>query len=177
MRRLPFKAFLIFLRNELKNVTQLNLLFQSDNVEPTKLFKDLFLLYKNLLKRLVVPSQLEKLVDSELVEFNFRKHLMHTASMYFGFDFQNISQELEEKDLLDVRERCKSFLCCLAQEIQKRLPDNLSVLKIVADLHPKVATSQVKPNIKPILNHIHRFHIYGNTNDIESEWHQLSNKT
>ncbi|KAK0070873.1 hypothetical protein PV325_013956, partial [Microctonus aethiopoides] len=101
MRRLPFKAFLIFLRNELKNVTQLNLLFQSDNVEPTKLFKDLFLLYKNLLKRLVVPSQLEKLVDSELVEFNFRKHLMHTASMYFGFDFQNISQELEEKDLLD----------------------------------------------------------------------------
>ncbi|KAK0169172.1 hypothetical protein PV328_012378, partial [Microctonus aethiopoides] len=73
----------------------------NDNVEPTKLFEDLFLLYKNLLKRLVVPSQLEKLMDSELVEFNFQKHLMHTASMYFGFDFQNISQELEEKDLLD----------------------------------------------------------------------------
>lgn len=177
MRRLPFKAFLIFLRNELKNVTQLNLLFQSDNVEPTKLFEDLFLLYKNLLRRLVVPSQLEKLVDSELVEFNFQEHLMHTASMYFGFDFQNISQELEEKDLLDVRERCKSFLSCLAEQIQKRLPDNLSMLKTVADLHPKIATSQVKPDLKLILNHIHRTHIYGNKNDIESEWHQLSNKT
>ncbi|CAH0556657.1 unnamed protein product [Brassicogethes aeneus] len=154
MRRLPFKAFLIFLKNELKNVTQLNLLFQSDDVEPTKLFKDLFLLYKNLLKRLVVPKQLEKLVDSEQVDFNFQELLMHTASMYFGFDFQNISQELEAIDLSDVRERCKNFLCCLAEQIQKRLPDNLSMLKTVAELHPKVATSQVKPDIKPILNHI-----------------------
>lgn len=176
MRRLPFKAFLIFLKNELKNVTQLNLLFQSDNVEPTKLFEDLFLLYKNLLRRLVVPAQLEKLVYSELVEFNFKEHLMHTGSIYFGFDFQNISQELDERDLLDVRERCKNFLCCLAEQIQKRLPNNLSILKMVADLHPKVATSQVKPDIIPILNHIQRNHIYGDKNEIESEWHQLSNK-
>lgn len=177
MTRLPYKAFLIFLKNELKNVTQLNLLFQSDNVEPTKLFDDLFLLYKNLLRQLVIPSQLEKLVDSELIEFNFKEHLMHTASMYFGYEFQNFSQELEVNDLSDVRERCKNFLCCLAEQIQKRLPDNLSVLKIAADLHPKVATSQVKPDIKPILDHIQRTHIYGNKNDIESEWHQLNNKT
>ncbi|XP_074026139.1 zinc finger protein 862-like isoform X2 [Leptinotarsa decemlineata] len=177
MRRTPFKALLIFLRNELKNVTQLNLLFQSDNVEPTKLFEDLLLLYKNMLRRLVVPSQLEKLVDSELVEFNFREHLMHTASIYFGFDFQTVSQELEEQDLLDVRERCKNFLICFAEQIQKRLPDNLSMLKTVADLHPKVATSQVKPDLKQILSHIHRTHIYDNKNDIEFEWQQLSNKT
>lgn len=103
------KLFLIFLKNELKNVTQLNLLFQSDNVEPTKLFEDLFLLYKNLLQRLVVPSHLEKLVDSELLEINFKDHLMHTALMYFGFDCQNISQ-LAPGDLLDVKERCKNFL-------------------------------------------------------------------
>lgn len=132
----------------------LNLLFQSDNVEPIKLFEDLFLLYKNLLKRLVVPSQLEKVVDCELVEFDFQQHLMHTTSIYFGYDFQIISQELEESDLLDVRERCKNFLCRLTGEIQQRLPDNLTTLKMIADLHPKVATSQVKPNIKTILNFI-----------------------
>lgn len=176
MDRLPYKAFLIFLKNELKKVTQLNLLFQSENVEPTKLFEDLFLLYKNLLKRLVVPSYLDKLVDSELVEFDFKNHLMHTASMYFGFDFHDISQKLPPRDLPDVKERCKNFLCCLAEQIQKRLPENLSMLKIIADLHPKVATSQVKPDIKLILNHIQRTHIYGNKNDVESEWLQLSNK-
>ncbi|XP_053596147.1 uncharacterized protein LOC128668022 [Microplitis demolitor] len=165
MRRLPFKALLLFLQNELKHVMQLNLLFQSNHVEPVKLFEDLFLLYKNLIKRLVVPSQLEKLVDSELVEFNFREHLMHTASMYFGFDFHTISRELEKKDLLDVRERCKTFLCSLAEQIQKRLADNLSLLKTIADLHPRVATSQVKPDIKPIFNYIQRTHIYG------KKWH------
>lgn len=50
------------------------------------------------------------------------------------------------------------------------------MLKTIADLHPRVATSQVKPDIKPILNHIQRTHIYGKKNDIESEWQQLSNK-
>ena len=60
MRRLPFKAFLVFLESELKNITNVNKLFQSDNVEATKLFEDVFLLYKNLLQKLVVPSQLKK---------------------------------------------------------------------------------------------------------------------
>ena len=116
-------------------------------------------------------------MDCELVEFDFQQHLMHTTSSYFGYDFQIISQELEESDLLDVRERCKNFLCRLTGEIQQRLPDNLTTLKMIADLHPKVATSQVKPNIKTILNFIQRTNIYGNKNDIESEWFQLSNKT
>lgn len=48
---------------------------------------------------------------------------------------------------------------------------------MIADFHPKVATSQVKPDISKILNYIQRTHIYGNKNDIESEWLQLSNKT
>lgn len=170
MDRLPSKAFLVFLKNELKTVSQLNLLLQSDNVEPTRLFEDLFLLYKNLLQRLFIPSYLEKLVDSELVGFNFKEHLMHTASMYFRFNFQTISQELRANDLSDVGERCKNFLCCLVEQIQQRLPENLSMLKIISDLHPRVATSQVKPDLKPILSPIQRTHIYGNKNDVESEW-------
>lgn len=88
---------MIFLQNELKYVTQLNLLFQSKNVEPIKLFEDLFLLYKNLLRRLVVPSQLEKLVDSELIEFNFREHLMHTASMYLVLTFIPYYKNLKKR--------------------------------------------------------------------------------
>lgn len=164
---------MIFLKNELKSVIQLNTLFQSDNVESLKLFEDLFFMYKSLLKRLVVPSQLEIVLDCELVKFNFGQHLMHTTSMYFGYDFQTISQELKESDLLDVRERCKGFLCRLTQEIQQQLPDNLTILKTIADLHPKVAVSHVKPNIKPILKFIQRTHIYGNKNYIESEWLQV----
>lgn len=55
MKRLPFKAFLVFLKCELKNVIQLNMLFQSDHVDPTKFFEDFFLLYENILDKIGVP--------------------------------------------------------------------------------------------------------------------------
>ena len=52
--------------------------------------EDLFLLYKNLLHRLVVTSYLDELVESELVEFNFKDQLLQKGSMYFGFDFHEM---------------------------------------------------------------------------------------
>ena len=74
MKRLPFHAFLVFLKNELKAITQLNQLFQSNQVEPVKLFEDLFLLYKNLLQKIVVPAQLQKVDDSELTTVLLKNH-------------------------------------------------------------------------------------------------------
>lgn len=176
MRRPSFKAFLTFLKNELKQTIELNILLQSDNVEPTKLLEDLFLLYKSLLKKLVLPCQLEKIDDDSIVDFNFRAHLMHTSAMYFGYDFHRLCDKLEEKDFMDVKERCKKFLCTLAEEIQKRLPNNLSTLKMMAHLHPKVATSKLKPTLKNIVTNHVRPQIWGNINDIESEWDNLSTK-
>ncbi|KAH0557593.1 hypothetical protein KQX54_008828 [Cotesia glomerata] len=75
----------------------------------------------------------------------------------------------ELKDLKDVKERCKNFWCVLASEIQSRLPDNLNVLKMMANLHPKVATSQVKPSLNDILKSFNRTALYGNKDDVESE--------
>lgn len=116
MKKLPYKAFLIFLRNELKTITQLNQLFQSNQVEPVKLFED-FLLYKNLLPKIVVPAQLQKIKDNELVKFDFHSHLMHTSSIYLGYDFESLSQKNDSRDLPDIRERCKNFLVVLAEQI------------------------------------------------------------
>lgn len=177
MSRAPYKAFLVFLKSELKNVVQLNMLFQSDNIEPTKLFEDLYLLYKNLLNKIVVPGRLQKVSDDDLVSFDFKSHVMHTAAINFGYNFECIAKNINPTDLEDVRERCKSFLIELAENIQIRLPDNLSVLKTLADLHPKVATSQLKPNLNNILTQFHRTSLYGNKNDIESEWNNLHNKS
>lgn len=176
MKRLPFKAFLVFLKCELKSITQLNLLFQSDHVEPVKLLEDLFLMFKSLLQKLVVPSSLQKFGDRDLTDFDFQSHLMHTSAMYFGFEFHSIAQNIVERDLADVKERCKKFLCTLALEIQKRLPDNLSVLRTISNLHPKIALSQVKPSLNDIFTKFHRTHLYGNKSDVESEWNQLHNK-
>ncbi|CAG5109293.1 Protein of unknown function [Cotesia congregata] len=102
MSRLPYKAFLIFLKSELKIVTQLNVLFQSDNIEPT------------------------------------------------NYEFRSIAEYLNPTDLKDVKERCKNFWCVLESEIQSRLPDNL--------------------------NSFDRTALYGNKDDVESEWNKLQNK-
>jgi len=172
---LPYKAYLIFLRSELKSITQVNKLFQSNQVEPLKLFEDLFLLYKSLLQKIIVPAQLQKVNDSELANYDFHPYIMHTSSIYFGYDFESVAQALNKNDLTDVRERCKNFLVILAEQIQFRLPENLSVLKVIANLHPKTATAQVKPTLEKILGEISR-EVYGSKPDIEKEWQQLHNK-
>ncbi|KAH0567801.1 hypothetical protein KQX54_014093 [Cotesia glomerata] len=88
-----------------------------------------------------------------------------------------LERDDELKDLKDVKERCKNFWCVLASEIQSRLPDNLNVLKMMANLHPKVATSQVKPSLNDILKSVNRTALYGNKDDVESEWNKLQNKS
>ena len=51
---------------------------------------DEVLFYTNLLHRLVVTFYLDELVESELVEFNFKDQLLQKVSMYFGFDFHEM---------------------------------------------------------------------------------------
>ncbi|CAG5090262.1 Similar to ZNF862: Zinc finger protein 862 (Homo sapiens), partial [Cotesia congregata] len=62
-----FKLFLVFLYSNLKLLTNLNKLFQSNDIEMFKLLDDLFFLYKSILQQIVVPSQLEKIKDDDLV--------------------------------------------------------------------------------------------------------------
>lgn len=101
---------------------------------------------------------------------------LHTSSIYLCYDFESVAKRIEERDLIDVRERCKNFLVILAEQIQNRLPENLSVLKMMANLDPKITMSQVKPGLKEILTNISRTHVYGVKQDIENEWCQLQNK-
>lgn len=46
---------------------------------------------------------------------------MHTASVYFGFDFQDMAYKIVSRDLSDDKEKCKNFICCLAAQIKKDL--------------------------------------------------------
>ena len=96
--------------------------------------------------------------------------------MYFGYEFHILAEKIDKEELTDVKERCKSFLIILANEIKKRLPANLATMKIISNLHPKIATSQIKPDIKDVLMQFNRVNIYGIKNETEAEWNQLQNK-
>lgn len=163
LSRLPYKAFLIFLKSVIKIATQLNVLFQSVNIEPTKLYEDLFLMFKSLFQK--IPAQLQKIRDSELATFNFTTHLMHPSSISFSHEFQCVAEYLNPTDLKDFKERFKNL----------RLPENLRILKMMANLHPKVATSQAKSSLNNVPKSLDRTALYGNKDD--DEWNKLQNKS
>ncbi|KAL1487982.1 hypothetical protein ABEB36_015362 [Hypothenemus hampei] len=176
MNNVELKAFLVYLKYELRSVIQLNLVFQGDTtVEPTKVFDDLYSLYKNLLQKIVVPSQLEKVRDANLIEFDFIKYLMHSSSIYFGYDFHEITKNINPTTLSLMKETCKTFLVRLAEQIRLRLPENLETLKMISNLHPKIATSQVRPQLTNVIEKFQRNDVFGDKNFIESEWNQLQN--
>jgi len=69
---------------------------------------------------------------------------MHTDSMYFGYEFDLIAKILISQDKENVQKRCKNFIVQFCKQLQKRLPDNLTILEQINIFSPEIATSQKK---------------------------------
>ncbi|XP_037943395.1 E3 SUMO-protein ligase KIAA1586-like [Teleopsis dalmanni] len=136
---------------------------------------ELELLFSIVRKQDKFPAQLQNIEDNEITNFDFHPYLMDTSSIYLGYDFESAAQNINASDLTEIRQRCKNFLVVLAEQIQNRLPENLSILKMMSNLDPKVATSQVKPGLQEFFK-IYRTDVFGVKQDVENEWHQLQNK-
>lgn len=168
-----YKAYMVFLKSILQVICKTNLLFQSDDVSSFKLFQDLSLLLKSMLKKIVVPDQLKKISDEQLINYDFEQYLMYTDSMYFGYEFDLIAKTLVPQDKENVKKGCKNFIIQFCKQLQKRLPDNLAILEQINIFSPEIATSQKKSNIINIVKSFNRFPI-----DIcQQEWECISNKT
>ncbi|KAI5638384.1 sugar transporter domain-containing protein [Phthorimaea operculella] len=176
MRSSVFKCYLTFLSAQLKPITTLNMLFQSENVESVKLLEDVYLLLRGILQKIVVPAQLEKVNDKDLITFDFKAYLMHTSAISLGYETENLLRQISETESRELRERCKNFLVTLCSEVQNRTPEHIHVLKSVALLTPQIATSQAKPSITPFLEIFQREEVYGNKTEAESEWYNLHHK-
>lgn len=79
---------------------------------------------------------------------------------------------MKQEEIDSVKERCKKFIITFCKQLQKRLPDNLSILETINIFSPATATSQQKPNIIRIANLFTRFSV-----DLcQHEWENISNK-
>ncbi|XP_011058749.1 PREDICTED: uncharacterized protein LOC105148626 [Acromyrmex echinatior] len=80
------KNLFSFLSSILSKVTAINKLFQSDNVDPLKLFDDLMLY--SLLQKIVIPQHLKKKTRRQNLEhFELRQYLMSTNCLNLGYEF------------------------------------------------------------------------------------------
>lgn len=144
------KLFLTFLSRSLKGVIGLNKLFQSDSVDPVKLFEDLNDVLHTILQTLVVPSQLQKVSRYDQANFDFKKYCMPLHCINFGYDFNNLTAGMRDETVGQIKERCKQFLIVLCSELQKRVPENIKILEKISMFSLQVSSSQVKPDITEI---------------------------
>lgn len=167
-----YKAYLVFIKSTLVVICKTNVLFQGENISPLILFQDLMLLLKGMLKKIVVPAQLQKISDSELVNFCFDNYVMSTSAIYFGYDFELIIKNMKQEEVHSVKERCKNFIVIFCKQLQKRLPNNISILESINIFSSATATSQQKQSIVKIANLFNRFSV-----DLcQEEWENISNK-
>lgn len=144
------KLYLLFIRDVLKDVINLNKLFQSSAVEPFKLFTDLNFLMFSTLQRIIVPHQLDKVKNQDLASYDFKKYVMMTDCINFGFYFNELSGKINNENLKVIKERCKEFLIKLTEELQKRIPTNLQILEKICVFSPENARNSIKPDITDI---------------------------
>lgn len=144
------KLFLAFLSKSLKGVMAMNKLFQSEAVDPLKLFEDVNnLIYSNL-QMLVIPTKLQRVSRYELASFDFKQNLMSLECINFGYEFNNLSANIRPEVLMDIKGRCSDFLIVLCSELQKRIPENIKILEKISTFSPESASSIVKPDITEI---------------------------
>lgn len=143
-------AFFLFLRPVLGDVQRVNKLFESNNIDQTKLVIDLSTLVVSLSKLIVLPSFHFKPVTNG----HFINHL-HPMPV-LGYSFENKMTELKNNGTLKandekvLRDRCTKFTTILIQQLQQRLPENFKVFEKINMLSPSNVLKQVKDTITPL---------------------------
>jgi len=129
----------------LKEVVGVNKLFQSERADVSKLTDNLLSLFRSLSQNIVEPSFLAKQSNETLPKMKYKDYLIPTSSIYFGLELNNEVRNcsLNGDQILYIKERCKTFVCTLLDQVQMRLRDNIAVLLKMKLFNPQNATSQV----------------------------------
>jgi hypothetical protein len=162
-------AYMKFLCGELTEVCKLNVQFQAENANVTKLFVDLNDYYYSLLQKTVIPSKFVGVSRDAVLFFDVADQLMPASAKYLGYKTQAFLDTLNlPQESLDIfRERCRGFLVELSKQSQLRLPENIKVMNSVELLSVKNATSQVKSSVAGIASHF--LPVVGSVDDAERQ--------
>lgn len=119
--------YITYLASILAEVQKVNVAFESQNADHTKLFEDLYRLLQSLTNKIIIPTEdfdyFEGDVDSILNEY-----------CYLGYSFEEACREsnieISEKEL--IRKQLIVFTKSLIYEIRAKLPTNITILKKIS---------------------------------------------
>lgn len=164
-------AYLLFLKPILKEIQRVNKLFESSNIDPTKLCNELSSLITSIGKIIVTPT-----FRFEPITIDFTSHLHPRPYLGFGFE-KKISEMIKANQISKenehvLRERCISFLVALVKQLQQRLPENKNILQKTENLSPSNVLKQIKENITDLCE------CFGVHNEeiekIETQWRKIN---
>lgn len=137
--------YLVFLSPLLKDVTDVNIIFQANNANITKIYDDLRILLLATARRVFKPASLRaahahdqqlftqniESVKSALAKAKseFENSLLSVENIDFGSSFKSLAQQLPANKTLEVQKRCTGVLVKLCQEIVNRLPANVNIVQ------------------------------------------------
>ena len=95
-------------------------------------------MYRNLMHVVVNPTHLSKCSDVNLPHLRFLDYVLPCETIYFGFEFNNFAAHcfLDQMQIMNVKERCTSFVIELIKQVQMRLPENVDILLMLNNFHP-----------------------------------------
>lgn len=149
-------------------------MFQSENIDVTKLYDDLILMIKRLMAIIVTPRHLEMVKNDDLINLEFADFIKPTNTVNFGYDFHSrCDQSVLNKDfIMYVKERCKAYIIEMIKQLQKRLPDNIKILQMFYMFNPINATSMTKNSVGPIAAKYRK--TFDDMDELENEWQGIS---
>ncbi|XP_054740561.1 uncharacterized protein LOC129246064 isoform X1 [Anastrepha obliqua] len=161
-------AYLMFLGPILKEVQMVNKLFESNSVDPLKMFSDLKYLLSNLCSLVTYSSETFDPLSSPLLPLLIPLPCFHYS--FEEFMKTNINDIDTEKN---IRDNCRSFLIKLIEQLRQRLPSNIDTLKNINFFSMEKALSAVKTNIFDSFKQEKCRYTSDEISNIEMQWKKL----
>lgn len=169
-------AYFKFFQPILLEINSINKILQSNEVNHIDVLRSLLTLIQSWMYMIIQPNKqiLKKDVFSTSAA-ELKKIL--NPKPYLGFQFERAiedriaNKKITNKEADMIKKRCVNFIISLIDEFQKRLPDNVKLLKEINMFQPKIALQQLKDGISSLLQMFGYSELQITT--IEKQWNDL----
>jgi len=142
--------YLTFLRPILREVTSINVVFQSSVADISKIYRDLKIFIFSLANRIIKPEALKQSQPGmlRLIELQALKIAMQKRENFkpielvnYGENFWKVAYDvkLPDEKLRQIQNHCTDFLVKFIQELIDRLPSCIEAVEKLRGLSPNIA--------------------------------------
>lgn len=166
------EVYLLYIHSVLNNLQSLVKVFQSNNIDPSKLLNDLIMAIESLGRNVLNPNRQIDIFEVQ----NLEDFLIPYP--YLGYRVENKLEEVKKSDRFSAedekkfREKCVLFTISLIKQLRQRLPDNYRILKKVNQLSVSNTLKQVKENIAPLVQQMGHDEEF--ISKVELQWNSIT---